>query len=196
MGRRSVGWIAILVAAMAGCRSSPTESGARPNLVIVTVDTLRADHLSAYGYGRRTSPAFDRVAGEGVLFTRAFAHQGSTWPSLTSIMTSMYPGTHGVRRNGIQLEASKQTLAEILKAEGYETAAFLCNMLTAPNRGFDTKETFESRRRDRKATRAALRWLRQERAGPFFLWLHLLAPHTPYSPPRPFKSSLPPSPNN
>jgi arylsulfatase A-like enzyme len=164
------------------------EREARRNLLLISIDTLRADHLSAYGYERETSPAIDALAGEGVLFENPIAQRGSTWPSLTSILTSMYPRSHGVRSNGVQLEASKRILAEWLQERGYATGAFLTNMTTAPNRGFDVKpELPKGADRDLRATQAALRWIREQRERPFFAWLHLMAPHHPYRPrgPRP-----------
>ncbi len=159
------------------------ERGARRNLLLISIDTLRADHLSAYGYERETSPAIDALAREGVLFENLIAQRGSTWPSLTSILTSMYPRSHGVRANGTQLDASKRILAEWLQERGYATGAFLTNMTTAPNRGFDVKpEIPKGADRDLRATRTALRWIRGQRERPFFAWLHLMAPHHPYRP--------------
>ncbi len=159
------------------------ERDARRNLLLISIDTLRADHLSAYGYQRETSPAIDALAGEGVLFENLIAQRGSTWPSLTSILTSMYPRSHGVRANGTQLDASKRILAEWLQERGYATGAFLTNMTTAPNRGFDVKpEIPKGADRDLRATRTALRWIRGQRERPFFAWLHLMAQHHPYRP--------------
>src|SRR5688500_2773062 len=80
------------------------------NVLLISIDTLRADHLSAYGYSRKTSPAMDQVASEGVLFSQAMAQRGSTWTSVTSILTSMYPHNHGVRENGMELTDSIPTM--------------------------------------------------------------------------------------
>lgn len=162
------------------------ERDERRNLLLISIDTLRADHLHAYGYARETSPAIDALAGEGVLFENLIAQRGSTWASLTSILTSMYPRSHGVRANGMQLDASKRILAEWLRESGYATGAFLTNMTTAPNRGFDVKpELPKGADRDLRATRTALDWIREPRERPFFAWLHLMAPHHPYHPDRP-----------
>ncbi len=176
--RRFEGLILLLLLLACGA-----ERDARRNLLLISIDTLRADHLSAYGYERETSPAIDALAREGVLFENLIAQRGSTWPSLTSILTSMYPRSHGVRANGMHLDASKRILAQWLQERGYATGAFLTNMTTAPNRGFDVKpEIPKGADRDLRATRTALRWIRRQRERPFFAWLHLMAPHHPYRP--------------
>lgn len=174
--------------------ASPT----RPRgIVLITIDTLRADRLGAYGYSRGTSPSMDRLAAQGVRFSNVYAQRGQTWPSLTSILTSRYPGSHGVRVNPGWLSERIPTLPEILKANGYSTAAFLTNMINGPNRGFDLVEGFPGdlpgltteRTVDLLATERALQWLQPDRvAGSFYLWLHILAPHAPYTPPSPFGS--------
>lgn len=164
------------------------------SVILITIDTLRADHLSSYGYARDTSPRIEGLAEEGVVFEQVFAQRGLTWPSLTSIMTSRYPSDHGVRDNGEWLSKSKVTLAEVLRDAGFETAAFLTNMTNAPHRGFEHLEVFpvdsELASRDRPtdllATEAAVRWLEQVGERRVFLWLHLLGPHAPYSPPSEF----------
>src|SRR5688572_2959486 len=107
------------------------------NVLLITIDTLRADHLSAYGYARKTSPAIDEVASEGVLFSQAMAQRGSTWTSVTSILTSMYPHTHGVRENGMELNGSIPTMSGLLKGHSYSTVAFVTNMTTSKHAGFD-----------------------------------------------------------
>jgi arylsulfatase A-like enzyme len=170
-------------------------SEVRPNLLLITVDTLRADHVSSYGYLRETTPVIDQVARDGVRFENAFVQRGATWPSMTSILTSMYPRSHGVRGQGDHLDASKRIIAEYLSEAGYETAAFITNMTTVPHRGFAHQETWGlthhdfSRRSepDLRATRAARAWLRDRSESPFFVWVHLIGPHDPYEPdpPRP-----------
>ncbi len=159
-----------------------------PNLVIFTIDTLRADHLSCYGYPKETSPTIDRLAQEGVLFEQAYAQRGLTWPSLTSIMSALYPKTHGVRRNQVPLNPEVATLAEILQNQGYRTGAFLANYFFGSNRGFDVKKGGEIGDLDKQVTRSALDWLgdidvEEDR---FFLWLHQKSPHMPYEPPERF----------
>jgi arylsulfatase A-like enzyme len=159
-----------------------------PNVVLITIDTLRADHLGCYGYDKNTSPTIDRLAQEGVRFDRMFAQRGLTWPSLTSIMTSLYPLTHGVESNETLLDASFITLPEILKENGYATAAFLTNFFHASNRGFDTKKGGAIGDLDRVVTDLALRWLDGRRNEKFFMWLHYKNPHAPYQPPEEFRS--------
>lgn len=173
-----------------GCQKQaqekPKQEVPKYNVLLITVDTLRADHLHCYGYDRKTTPNFDAVAREGVLYRYVIAQRGLTWPSLTSMMTSMYPHTHGVRDNGIRLDPSKITMPELLKKKGYTTGAVLRNMLNAPNRGFDSKLLLKGRNGERLATSGAVKWLKQNAGKRFFLWVHYLAPHRPYVPPPPF----------
>jgi arylsulfatase A-like enzyme len=172
-------------------RMTPIASPSGPNVLLITIDTLRADHLSAYGYPRMTSAAIDGLASEGVLFSRAIAQRASTWPSLASIHTGLHPRTHGVRANGELLAKSKKTIAEHLQSAGYATAAFITNTITAPNRGFDRKVTRgldhpDSSRReggDEYVTQAAREFILKDRSQPFFAWVHLIGPHDPYTPP-------------
>lgn len=158
------------------------------NLVLISIDTLRADHLSCYGYPRKTSPTIDALAGEGVLFTNMMAQRSSTWPSLTSIMTSLYPVKHGVRLNGMKLSYQKTSLAQVLKNKGYTCAAFLTNVYRATWEGFDYKR----KGYDRENTVQAIDWLRSNHHKKLFLWVHYLSPHSPYRPPMPYKDRFDP----
>jgi arylsulfatase A-like enzyme len=170
----------------------PRPSG-RPNLLLVTVDTLRADHLHAYGYPRQTSPNLDRLAARGLLFEQAETVQSATWPALTSLETSLYPRTHGVVWNGHDMPEGLVTLAELLRARGYGTAAFLTNMKRAQHRGFSLVFTPHEPAQagdDRAATSAAIRELAERRDQPFFLWLHLIGPHASYDPPPPWDKAF------
>lgn len=165
----------------------------RPNLLLVSVDTLRSDHLHAYGYARPTSPSLDRLAARGLLFTEAETVQSATWPALTSLHTSLYPGTHGVVWNGHDMPEGILTLAELLQASGYSTSAFLANMKRARHPGFSllvTPHEPEQAGDDRAATEAAIAELRLERERPFFLWLHLISPHASYDPPPPWNTAF------
>jgi arylsulfatase A-like enzyme len=177
--------------------SVPVLYGARPasrlNVLLVTVDTLRSDHLHAYGYARRTSPNLDRLAARGLLFENAQTVQSATWPALTSLHTSLYPGTHGVVWNGRRLPEGFLTLADLLGASGYSTSAFLANMKRAQHPGFSllfTPHEPEQAGDDRTATEAAIAELRLERERPFFLWLHLISPHASYDPPPPWDTAF------
>ncbi|MEE9608056.1 MAG: sulfatase [Myxococcota bacterium] len=188
--RRQAGSLRRLLLALllaSGCGEGdapPSQKGDPLNVLLISVDTLRADHLSSYGYKHETSPSIDHLAREGVLFRNAIAQRGGTWPSLTSILTSMYPRTHGVRNNGDRLSASNRILAELLLKRGYETGAFLTNMESAPNRGFEHKPEFPKGDRDEFATAEAIRWIQSRGDAAFFAWLHLLGPHDPYAAPR------------
>ena len=189
MRRILAGWIGtLLLASSYGCGDGGAES---PNLLLVTIDTLRADHVSAYGYERQTTPAIDRLAAEGVRFRHAIVQRAETWPSLTSILTSTYPHTHGVRSNGDVVDAPQATLAELLGAAGFTTAAFLTNMTTAPHPGFThtkrwgVEQWVESGHSgvDRQAVAAARDWMAAHAGERFFVWVHLIGPHDPYEPP-------------
>jgi arylsulfatase A-like enzyme len=158
------------------------------NLVLISIDTLRADHLSCYGYPKKTSPTIDALAGEGALFTNIMAQRSVTWPSLTSIMTSLYPVEHGVRDNGIQLNGSKSSLAQILKKKGYTCAAFLTAVYRAKWEGFDCKKGGH----DHEVTAQAIEWLKSYHDKKLFLWIHYFAPHKPYEPSMPYKNLFDP----
>jgi arylsulfatase A-like enzyme len=144
----------------------------------VTIDTLRADHVGAYGYPRDTTPFLDRLAAEGVLFENAFSASSHTGPSHASMMTALQPFQHGLLENGHPLPPGHRTLADLLAGEGYETAAFTSvGFLSELAQGFDH---FDAAWRTGDATTdAALAWLdaREPEAPPFFLWLHLYDPH-------------------
>lgn len=176
--------LALLLVALGPCGCADETPARRTNLLLVSVDTLRADHLSAYGHRRPTSPALDRLAQDGVLFTDLVAPRGQTWPSIASLLTSMHPRDHGVRSNGNQLDPELPTLARSGREAGYAVGAFLTNMFYAHYADFDPlQKTFVGGEdRDQGALLAALAWLREQRGRPFLLWLHLSGPHDPYAP--------------
>ncbi len=189
-----------LALALAGLFVLPlaAEGKERPHVLLLTVDTLRADALSAYGYPHVVSPRLDSLAASGVLFEDAQTVIGKTGPAFASLFSSLYPPTHGARRNGVSMRPDVPVLAELLKAEGYTTAAFISNWtlrsrLAAVHRGFDHfDETFDRKRNafgavERSAeaiTAASSAWLQSFRAqnpdAPLFLWVHYSEPHTPY----------------
>lgn len=152
------------------------------NVVIVSIDTLRADHLGVYGYERDTSPHLDRLAADAVTFERARAPRGLTWPSLVSMFTSLYPQSSNVRRNGDLLADDVPTLASILEARGYATAAFMANACDAFTRNFGTRFCGD----DEDVHRRALKWIAEHDDSPFLLWIHYKAPHEEYLPPKKF----------
>jgi arylsulfatase A-like enzyme len=174
----------------------------KPNLLLITVDTLRPDRVSCYGGSVLKTPNIDRLAARGTVFRRAFAQTTTTLPSHTNILLGLSPLRHGVHDNGNFIVGKEfLTLAEHLKAAGYATAAFIggfpLDSRFGLNRGFDVyDETLENRGtneqfyRERKAedvVASALRWL-EGRASPWFAWVHCYDPHHPYEPPEPFLS--------
>jgi choline-sulfatase len=180
-------------AALAGKRPAP----ASVNVLVITLDTLRADVLGCYGGGVAT-PNIDRMAREGVLFEQATATVPLTLPSHSSIMTGLLPVRHGVRDNGgFFLEPSFTTLAERFQTAGYATAAFVGSWVLERRwglaQGFDHySDSFveeEFQRRGDTVVADALEWLGQVPSERRFLaWIHLFDPHTPYDPPEPFRS--------
>ena len=201
--------VAVLVVASAGlaaCRGGgavapPVE---RPNVLLITVDTLRADRLGCYGYEHAATPAIDAVARRGVRFQTAVVHTPLTGPSHASILTGLSPLGHGFRNNsGFTLSDSVQTAAEVFKGAGYQTAAFVSGFPLDRrfgfDRGFDTYDDHLPRGTDRRrtphverfadaTTDAVLRWLGGRPGGdangtPWFVWIHYYDPHAPYEPP-------------
>lgn len=178
-------------------------AAAPPNLLLVTIDTLRADRLRCYGYGAIETPATDRLAREGVLLEDAVVQVPQTRPSHASILTGREPYEHGVRDNfSPPMQRSLPTLATILKTRGFETAAFIGAFPLAASSGlgsgfdlYDDRLTpsqgpggaFLAQRRGAEVVDSALRWLKRDRTRPFFAWVHLYDPHTPYDPPAPYE---------
>ncbi|MEQ8766602.1 MAG: sulfatase [Planctomycetota bacterium] len=159
----------------------------RPNILLISIDTLRPDHMGAYGYDKPTTPRLDAFAREGVVFQNVFAPRGSTWPSLTSLMTGKFPINHGVRTNGFLMAANQVTLPEILRRSGYSTGAFLSNFYDAPARGWDrhvaeTNPMQPHKVWDRKNVDRALEWMAEKKDQRTFTWVHLMDPHRPYDP--------------
>jgi arylsulfatase A-like enzyme/Flp pilus assembly protein TadD len=174
------------------------------NLLLVTIDTLRADHVGVYGYAQAATPALDALAGRGVRFEHAHSAAPLTGPSHSTILTGLYPPVHGVRDNVVfALDPSHRTLATLLKARGYETGAFVGAYPVAAafgfRQGFDTfVENFHespipgagAQRRANEVADDAISWLQERGAGPFFLWVHFYDPHAPYDPPEPYKTTM------
>ena len=176
----------------------PAAEGAPPDLVLLSVDTLRPDHLGLYGYARDTSPRLDRFFASGRIYTRAYGTSASTSPSVVSLLTGLRPPEHGVRLFYQLVPEDIGLLTERLP-QAYQSAAFVSNIvLTEEALGiaerFDHYDDYvdeqESARKiwERRAdrtTEAALAWLREERdpERPLFLWLHYIDPHGPYRPP-------------
>lgn len=201
---------AFLAVVTAGCRDSGTSARAGPtglrgvasgcNVLLLTLDTTRADRIGCYGWKRAVTPALDALAQSGVRFDRAFCQAPITLPSHAVLLTGTYPPENGVRDNGrYALGRELPTLAESFRRHGYKTAAFIaCQALDARHgldRGFEvyddempvskSGESLYERRADQVCDKA-LEWLRRGRQEPFFCWVHLYDPHSPFAPPKPY----------
>ncbi|MCK4545915.1 MAG: sulfatase [Candidatus Eisenbacteria sp.] len=157
------------------------------NVIIISVDTLRPDHLGCYGYGSPTSPAIDALFDRGVRFTRAVCQTPTTGPSFCSIMTGAYPHTHGSLQNAMPLRDDIQTLAEVLKEHQYHTAAFVSSYTVSDEssglgRGFDRfDDEFAGEERSAGCTNDSLfAYLEDRSHTPLFIWIHYFEPHGPY----------------
>lgn len=188
--RRRILHFAIGLCLATGCARDARHDEPQLNLLLITIDTLRADHLSCYGYPRPTSAEIDRLAKEGAQFRDATVPRGQTWPSLTSLFTGEDPIEHGVRTNGQKMPSSRRTLATDLRDAGYATGAFLTNMVEAEHPGIDSIVIcrmfgIAQWKWDQKAVRAGVSWLAGRSDEPWFAWFHLIDPHMPYAPPSP-----------
>lgn len=177
-------------------------SSSQPDILLVTIDTLRADALGFAGNRRVQTPVLDRLAARGVVFANAHAHNVVTLPSHANILTGLLPYQHGIRDNtGFRLDPKTPTLATLLKENGYATAAFVgafpLDSRFGLERGFDVYDDRYPRGRTRldfempersapDVVAAALRWWNKKRSGPRFLWVHVYDPHAPYVPPARF----------
>jgi arylsulfatase A-like enzyme len=174
------GVIALGTTSLGACRDAPP---AYDSLILVTIDTLRADHLGLYGYPRPTSPHLDELGREGVVFWRAIAASSHTAPSHATILTSLYPEQHQVLVNGRSLDPEIPTLASLAREAGLETAAFVSVRFLAGLRpGFETLDAEvtegEVFRTANLTVDRAIQWLRgRDRGRPFLLWVHVYDPH-------------------
>jgi len=193
-----------LAASASAAREPEPDKVSRPGVFLITIDTLRADHVHCYGYDRIRTPALDLLAEQGIRFTQAFTPSPVTNSSHTSIMTGLLPSSHGVSDFGVPLAPSYPTLAELLKKGGYRTAAFIGAVILdskslAPglDRGFEYYDNFpeitttKSRwgrleRRGMEVEQRAESWLSADPAGAHFVWVHFYDPHDPYEPPPPY----------
>lgn len=185
-------------------RARPATRGT-PNVILISIDTCRADHLSCYGDSRNTTPHMDAFAREGMLFTNVISPVPITLPAHSSMLTGTNPPYHGAHDNiAYQLAESNVTLAEALREHGYETAAFVASFVLDPrfgiSQGFETYDAqfhskpgvqrFLSQRPAGAVNRVVTTWLGEEPAQPFFLFVHYYDPHYPYTPPEPFASQF------
>ncbi len=193
---RLLHWLLLIALSLtfAACSGPGAERRAR-NVVLITIDTLRADHVGAYG-GPVPTPAFDRLAQEGVLVEGACTPTPSTGPAHVSLMTGLHPWNHGILLNAVPMEGLEEpVLAEHFSAAGFETAAFVSSFNVDQRWGFgrgfevfhfEPTETMKKRdfwSRGEATTDAALRWLESHSRERFFIWLHYFDPHAPYKPP-------------
>lgn len=194
-----------LVAAIGAAQTKPRQSP--PDVFLITIDTLRADHLHCYGYEGIKTPALDSLAADGIRFAEAFTPSPITNSSHTTILTGLLPSNHGVTDFAVPLTDSHLTLAELLKRDGYHAAAFIGAVILdsstlAPglDRGFDYYDNFPAggksasrwdrlERRGEVVVQHASKWLIAHPNGPRFVWVHLYDPHDPYEPPAPYSET-------
>jgi arylsulfatase len=185
----SIGLLAVLAASDASAQLR--------HLILITVDTLRADRLGAYGYTEAHTPAIDALAGESLRFERAYAHSSITFPSVASLLTGMLPAQHGISTNRGMLRRTIPTIATRLRSAGFKNAAFIGNYALRPSRKLDRGfHRYTSQFAGEEAVRGhpenpgpeltyqALEWLRKRSPDErIFLWVHYQEPHGPYTPP-------------
>ncbi len=191
----------IAVSSVVGPFAVTRAQSSPPNVLLITIDTVRADHVGAYGYTRGATPTLDRLAREGVRFADATSQAPLTGPAHAAILTGRYPARLGVRDNAATpLPESATTIAELFKGKGYRTGGFVGAFILGPEYGFAQGfETFDASFRQFNAgsklqaqrpggevVDAALAWLQNGGDRPFFVWVHLYDAHTPYEAPPPF----------
>ena len=177
-------------------RGKPEAKPAARNVLLITIDTLRADHVGAYGWSRARTSTLDGIAKNGTVFEHAYAAAPITLTSHATLLTGRYPPGHGARDNGLRISPDVPTLATELHAKGFATAAFIAafplDHQFGLNRGFDVYGDRLPRGADGRLANErpaadvvndAISWLRQNVARPFFLWVHLFEPHAPYGDP-------------
>jgi choline-sulfatase len=188
----------------------------QPNVILITLDTVRADRMGFLGSKLGLTPQLDALARQGVVFEHAYSQAPITPVSHATILTGTFPQYHGIRNFGDRLPPSVPFLPEILHAQGYHTGAFVGSIILDPkngfasgfergfdvyNAGFHRQKTGERReasmqRRGEVTLGHVLEWLGQQQGKPFFLWFHLWDAHDPYNPPEPFRSRFPNAPYN
>ena len=194
--------------ALAGCGSRASRSPEFPGapVILVSIDTLRADHLPAYGYSRVETPNIDALQRDSILFENAYSQVPLTLPSHLSMLTGLLPAEHGVRTNlGYHFDGSAHpTLARILRRHGYATGAAVSSYVLRGATGIDdswdlyddsvggdvewTRDVSLLKRPGGETVRRALAWVGSVKSKPFFLFVHVYEPHLPYEPPEPFRS--------
>jgi choline-sulfatase len=196
-------WVAVWPLAAPHCRAA-TPDNHHPSVILITIDTLRADHLHCYGYAKIATPAIDALAAEGVRFANAYAQVPITLPSHTVILSGTYPMFNGVRDfTSTGIPPSIGLISEAFVRQSYATAAFVSAFVLDgtwgfrkgfqvyddhfDSRQFETENPGNIQRRGSETVDRLLAWLRRRPAAkPFFVWLHLYDPHSPYDPPEPY----------
>src|SRR5689334_24314392 len=197
-------WFAVVwVAGLCSDATAAAVPARKTSVILITMDTLRADHVGCYGDKDAQTPTLDALAKDGIVFDRAISQVPLTWPSHAVILTGTYPFQNGVQDfTGTPLAPTFRTLAQSFKAHGYATGAVVSSFVLERSwglgRGFDfyddafAPEAFQTKdlglvdRRASESVTRAIRWLDSHHDRPFFLWLHLYDPHSPYDPPEPF----------
>jgi arylsulfatase A-like enzyme/Flp pilus assembly protein TadD len=197
----------ILAIPLLGLTCAKQAAESRPPVIIISVDTLRSDHLPAYGYRGVETPAIDSLARDAIVYERAYSHCPLTLPSHATLLTGLLPAETGVRDNlGYPLDPKRPTLAEILKRNGYATgaavSAYVLRAESGINRGFDfyddriaqhADEALGGIQRSGAETEAvAEKWIGERSAQPFLFFLHLYEPHAPYDAPEPYRTRFKP----
>jgi arylsulfatase A-like enzyme len=193
-------WIVVILLPGCGKTTSPTSEARKYNIILIAVDTLRADHLHCYGYQHPTSPHLDAFAQKVLHFEYAFCPIPKTSASFASMLTGLHPFIHKTKPNRDSLKEKFSTLAEVLKANGYHTAAIVDNANLAKkylfNQGFDSytevwNEIEEKPQSTPFITAKILSFLKEKKEKPFFLWVNYIEPHAPYMPPQEFVTEQP-----
>lgn len=189
----------VVVASVVLIILSGGDSRVGPNIILISVDTLRPDHLGCYGYGRDTSPAVDEFARESLRFETCFSQAPNTRPSCSSILTGFLPHETKVFSNTYALPSGVNSIAEILRRNGYKTLAVVSNFVFTGGRGFEQGFDFYDDQMDEEelirgiperiaehTTSAAVSLMRLNRKDSFFMWIHYQDPHGPYTPRSPY----------
>jgi choline-sulfatase len=192
--------LVLLSLCLFACEKKITEQPSKRNVLLITMDTTRADHIGCYGYGSAQTPNLDDLARSGTRFNAAFTHVPLTRPSHASILTGTLPYHHGIWSNGpYRLDPKWVTLAESFKAAGYKTGAVIASYVLTRSFGFSQGfDYFDDRLRETPGTdpekiaddvvASANGWLGREIQPPFFLWLHFYDPHFPWTPAEPYRT--------
>lgn len=206
---RALPWVATVAALLIGCGGEPTGDeriAAGTPIVLISIDTLRADRLPAYGYSLVETPAIDALQRDAILFERAYSHVPLTLPSHTSILTGLLPPDHGVRDNlGVEVDLGPSVpyMPRRLKELGYRTGATVSTFVLQRRTGLDTdfdyyddtrdeiSKSVSLYRRGEETLAKATDWLDSVASEPFFLFFHIYDPHTPYEPVAPFEERFP-----